>query len=139
MNYREFCDKTAALALDPEFRRVLEKHGFKPSHPTKYVGGSFREDGHITLKVGVSDASPEGRKAVEERDAVAFKIYAESVGLKKEHFGKVITVKNKRLTITGFNPGKPKFCIATVEPRTGKHYNCPADTVRRALERSGEF
>lgn len=143
MNFQEFKVKTQALSVDPDFARVLEKHGFKLGHPTRSVGGMFGAD-KVTLKVAVVDADPKARKEVAEsklsEKAEAFKVHAEMVGLKPSHLNEVITLKNKRFKITGFNVGKPKNCINMTEIATGRDgWMCPAETAISALKRAGKF
>lgn len=134
MDFSDFKNRNNSLSRDPEFARVLAKHGFALAHPTKSVGGVFSPH-KMTLKVAVVDADPssaaETAAAKNSAKADAFTTLAASVGLQPTDLHRNFRTRNGEVfEVIGFNPGNPKNCISLKRVSDGKSFKCSPEFVK---------
>lgn len=113
--------KTAVAAL----REVMAAHGLK----IEYRGGSFTGPS-FTFKIEAIVEGGETRQ--EEQWRVDFEFNAPYVGLKKEHFGKEISVGGKSMTIVGFNT-RSRAKPVVLKDAAGTTYDAPVKLVQQAI------
>lgn len=85
--------------------------------------------------------SGEAQKVLTERERAEFEMYAEVVGLKPEHYGREVDLRDGIYKIIGLKPEAPKnnVIVEKVRTRTGqkattsKRFICPHTEILEAL------
>lgn len=123
-------DAVVLTALRTEMNEALkgiaEKYGM-----TIDAGKATYGDSYATYKLDLALVKEDGTAMT--REATAFKMYANILGLKPEDLGREFGANGKRYRLTGYSTTKRKFPFVAECLTDGKEYGFTETFIKKAL------
>jgi hypothetical protein len=124
-------DKPTCRIIGDAFHKMALEFAQQYGLTTKASGGRF-DNTSFTPKVTfcVAETDAETGHTVNKKEQQAFQLNAPTYGIDPDAFGKEITLKGKKFTITGWNP-KAYRSPVTIIDSNGRGFKCPTESIAR--------